>query len=194
MTATSLQVRDKAAARLAECPRCAYPLVGLPAEHSCPECGLAYDAATRCWRVDRPWRRLLLLGIVDLVMVAIAVVAQRVYASFGLAPAKLWFGYGVMAIGLAQFAITLWAVRCRPFVAVLPDGLAWRIRGQTDHLAPWSAVRDLVIRPVGSRHFVHVLLDRRPWKLDVTSVLPGRSSAAEFAGAIRAQRCMQSSV
>lgn len=33
---------------LVQCPRCQYPLVGLPVEHHCPECGMAFD---RRWQV-----------------------------------------------------------------------------------------------------------------------------------------------
>lgn len=36
-----------------ECPRCRYPLVGLPA-HRCPECGTEFDIA----EVVKPWHRL----------------------------------------------------------------------------------------------------------------------------------------
>jgi len=39
---------------LERCPRCDYDLQGLPQEHRCPECGLAYDTASRVWRPAPP--------------------------------------------------------------------------------------------------------------------------------------------
>ncbi len=35
------------------CPRCGYPLLGLPPVHSCPECGLPYDPYSRMYRLRR---------------------------------------------------------------------------------------------------------------------------------------------
>ncbi len=39
------------------CPQCKYSLKGLPANHSCPECGFEYDAETAAWhgRTSRIW-------------------------------------------------------------------------------------------------------------------------------------------
>lgn len=42
------------------CPRCAYSLVGLPDEHTCPECGIEYsvESLRAQWKrwLDAPWR------------------------------------------------------------------------------------------------------------------------------------------
>ena len=35
------------------CPRCEYPLTGLPERHVCPECGRQYEKAS----VERQWKR-----------------------------------------------------------------------------------------------------------------------------------------
>lgn len=44
-----------ARANLTHCPACRYDLTGLPAEHTCPECGFAYDATMRYWRLRGNW-------------------------------------------------------------------------------------------------------------------------------------------
>jgi len=197
MTAAAELAQGGPQTDLSHCPRCGYALTGLPAAHACPECGLIYDERMRYWRAERPWRRMLLLGIINGVIVAVAVVAHlyyRAYAPFSFMPRKLWFGCSAIAIGLAHFGLTLWSLACRPYVATLPQGLAWRLRGQTDHLVPWRDVRGVHIRPGGDRSFVRVQLGVRPWSLDVTSLLPDVRAADSFANCVAARlSCAHSS-
>lgn len=37
------------------CHRCDYDLTGLPQQHRCPECGLAYDDSVRTWKPADHW-------------------------------------------------------------------------------------------------------------------------------------------
>lgn len=190
MTAAAELTQVGPQSELSHCPRCGYALIGLPAAHACPECGLTYDERTRCWRAERPWRRVLLLGIINGVIVAVAVRAYlhyRMYSPFGIMPLKLWFGCSAMAISLAQFGLTLWSLACRPYVATLPQGLSWRLRGQTEYLVRWRDVRGVHLRPGGHRRFVRVLLGVRPWNLDVTSLLPDVRAAESFSDCVVAR-------
>ena len=41
---------DESSKPLKRCPVCRYDLRGLPTEHRCPECGMAYDSTMRIWR------------------------------------------------------------------------------------------------------------------------------------------------
>lgn len=59
---------------LKHCPRCRYNLRGLPARHTCPECGFAYDPdcviiRLRGWRKRDVWSILGLGGILIAVLV-----------------------------------------------------------------------------------------------------------------------------
>ncbi len=45
-----MRAMNESSKPLTRCPVCRYDLRGLPAEHRCPECGMAYDSTVQIWR------------------------------------------------------------------------------------------------------------------------------------------------
>ena len=69
------EVRSSSTKGLVRCPLCGYSLVGLPDDHTCPECGFPYERhATLFSQMRWPWRAaciangmMLLAGVIVLV-------------------------------------------------------------------------------------------------------------------------------
>lgn len=125
------------------CPRCDYPLRGLPANHACPECGLRYDRTCARFAVESKWHAVgPVLLTVGFVLFFVAQLLQVLTSGFH-DPFDVAFGLG----GLALSAALVWYVRhflqrARKgyLVAVLVDGLLLRLPGTSDQFIPWDRI------------------------------------------------------
>ncbi|MEM7229318.1 MAG: hypothetical protein AAF432_10950 [Planctomycetota bacterium] len=87
------------------CPRCSYDLAGLPASHTCPECGFVYDEdmlVAQGWDSEtRPTRSNLIWTLCFTTVLAV-VFGRRAWQSRAL-------GWGT-AIGFVFLGLTAWAL------------------------------------------------------------------------------------
>jgi len=93
-------VSDDPSCDAARCPRCRYPLIGLPPAHQCPDCAFAFDAQTLVWRVAgfaAVYRSALLLNRLGEAGLMVALVATTVYLASAPIPAASAFV--ILAIG-----------------------------------------------------------------------------------------------
>lgn len=118
---------------LTHCPDCGYSLHGLPARHRCPECGFAYDEATRVWRPKKPFIGMWTL-IFALCVSACSLVENFVISRFAKSQ---WIPGWIHAILLPLLFIVVVvqfsrlvrhrrACRAGVFLAVTPTGVAFR--------------------------------------------------------------------
>jgi hypothetical protein len=154
------------------CLRCDYLQEGLPDEHRCPECGLAYDEHSRVWRPSRPFpiaAAVVFFGVV-LPVVIVALLNDATYAPFVKIGALLWFTlvlFGAMRMRAIH--------RNKYVVAVLPEGLFVRI-GESE-LIPWSDVATPTITPAGD---VRVHRVETTETTDLSGIFGDRSEQLSF--------------
>ena len=123
--------------RLKTCPKCEYSLVGLPAPHRCPECGLEYDEFSCEWE-NRRWRRAgRVLGVLGLVVYCVVLLAYfiAVYRS----RFEPWLCLsGVLLVFLAYRLLPLFA-RGRRFIALCTRGIYARTDTIGIVFIPWQS-------------------------------------------------------
>jgi len=123
------------------CPRCAYSLRGLPVEHRCPECGLAFD---RRWRVfggqllpgpRDAGARLPIIGLAYAVFWSL-VAAVLVW----FAAPRGWTSWLLLTVVAAVTALMAWLVFTKPrkFVAVGPEGVVIYHGPTRTQRFPWT--------------------------------------------------------
>lgn len=125
------------------CPRCAYIVHGLPAEHRCPECGLSID---RRWHVfcGRPptrhgrriWKRILILVLGGLICLAISFVLFPVRLNLTLH--ELQFLTTVLAVVAASTLFDCLIPRTYSLVGVGPRGIFVHFNRRHIESVPWS--------------------------------------------------------
>lgn len=110
------------------CPRCRYPLIGLPANHVCPECGLRYDEDSLIWYVAPSASRAIrvaVLGISSILLGSWPV--TNLAFSTNLAHRlrmALQITYAVIGVTLASMIYRSGRVAVQGrIVAVLPEGI-----------------------------------------------------------------------
>jgi hypothetical protein len=107
-----------------KCPLCGYAIFGLPAEHACPECGVAYDPYTKVIPLSAPLR----LMYVFAAMFALALLGANVIFDWFLQPPLVVgsFLVGLFLIGwipASLLALLIWG-RGRRLV-LNQDGIHW---------------------------------------------------------------------
>ncbi|MBN2445456.1 MAG: hypothetical protein JXO22_01925, partial [Phycisphaerae bacterium] len=139
---------------LTNCPRCNYSLRGLPARHTCPECGLAYDEESRVWRPRHPWTvHIGALGIALLLLPMGSAVLPHLMNGL-LPPAWPSVGGASVLIGAVVVFVGICSANSRGrCVAVMPDGLFVRTV-ETERLVDWADIK-------GARRTEHWVKEQR---------------------------------
>jgi hypothetical protein len=147
---------DQCENRLPHCPMCRYSLQGLPSEHRCPECGLAFDAASRLW-LDPFWPgwRAFLSDVFgrdassrlrNLAQYAGLFLAMWVMSSITCA----WMGLVLLFI----VARTSFYDAQYRGIALVPDGVVVRKGRRDAKLYKWTEV--VGVRAAGTRNYLDV--------------------------------------
>lgn len=122
---------------LSACPRCEYPLTGLPADHSCPECGLRYDAASRVYRPTvgvTPFQGFVGFWVALWLMDKLFTVLNAVPPGFRF-PLAMTFLLVPVLLGWRYFG----RGKKRKLVAILPDLLLIRTTARGREI-PWTSI------------------------------------------------------
>lgn len=172
MTANSTHVESQFAgfppSGHTNCPMCDYPLTGLPAAHTCPECGFQYDAETRVW-VGEPHR------------------FSKLNALFYLACIPFWLSTAIRAfLSRSRMSdlikilavITLlatpllevyWRRRSRrlpPLAAITSKGIIHRAGGRSAKLLPWRELDSVNLKPASAKYVISLVRSNgRPKRL-----------------------------
>ncbi len=131
-------------AALESCPQCDYSLRGLPANHNCPECGLAYDEYSAIWRQRPRKRELVFTIIITLSMTYMLFQSARFLPEF----LQVLFFIVVLLVLISQ-TIWFWSL-CRDgrFVAIMPHGMILRIDQKNITCLSWSDITDAFVTPL----------------------------------------------
>jgi len=132
---------DPEAYLLAECPVCDYALQGLPVEHLCPECGLAFDR--RWWvyggpGVSREWSRSarafqIVTAIACVIVICLFLIKQ-------LPMSAILVGVSMVILAAVGLAYLFSTYRPRRFIALGPAALVvFHGPKRIEHF-PWSTI------------------------------------------------------
>lgn len=130
-------IKENAPGMITLCPMCRYSLHGLPAKHTCPECGFRYDR--NAYTASRPR-----VGLIIFVAANVALV---------LAGIGLWWWYGAaprattasmfVIVGLMYLVATSWRLaRCKRFVLVSDDELRIFDARHQEQVFPMTQISD----------------------------------------------------
>ncbi len=169
----------------AACPRCEYPLTGLPENHACPECGLRYDSDSKIYRPAAGFVPAIgTIGFVGSIFFALQVLRLMHRASAGFRPYVL--GGGMALVGLFTWLIWRYqgSAKKQKLVAVLPDGLLIRLASDRAQEIPWTNISNVT----ANRGMLAVSIFIRDKKTIQTVGGVFRSKAEAFDLANRAMR------
>ncbi len=133
------------------CPKCDYPLTGLPPNHACPECGCAYEAGMfQLYGWSLAGFGLSKRGVATGGGVLIVIAASSPLLGFGwswFAAMQLAF-FAVVIVGLLYATVALAESRGREhFVRYLISNEGITVDG--DRLFPWSSYAHMVLLQEG---------------------------------------------
>lgn len=173
-----------------KCPQYGYLLKGLPAEHVCPECGLAYDEQSKVY--DDVGPKPLLVVLVWFLFGGAAVLeaidnSENLSPSWRIAIIVAWAAYG------AIFAWLIWRCwrlyRRGPLVAVLSAGLYLRYRKPDAELKVWGDVTQVRVRP--GRIAVELGFKNSAYPRFVDDVFKSHEDAERFATQVRTRAAIE---
>lgn len=127
------------------CPHCDYSLAGLPANHTCPECGLPYDERSEAYFCHYPVTPLVVLCIAVLcgaLQIAAYLRKLPVGATLNKDAALSVAVYGGFIVAAGWVALR--ACRRGHVAAVLPRGLYVRLQDGRGKLLPWTLLNEPV--------------------------------------------------
>lgn len=174
------ELADESPLRLRNCPRCDYPLIGLPAVGNCPECGLGFNqinvflygfATDR----QRAWSGAPLTTR-QLVWTGLALLAGGIWMfHFVRAPefgVLIWFGVLAVEFGFHLWRRTVDVGSGVVQVALGPAGVCQRTRHlvglpyagiENARWIPWRKLGSVKTKPVGNGRIRLVISSNAPW-------------------------------
>jgi hypothetical protein len=175
-----------------KCVRCGYSLRGLPANHTCPECGLRYDEQCALFRVTNPKQ---LVAFWAMIFGGGWIVLRYLPGIANLGGLSTWKMIGALAAVLWVICVltAMWfLVRHyrRGFkVAITSDGLIVHLPGFSDDLIPWGDIREVSImdRPTDKPQIASVFLKSKNKTVaigGVANVFPKRADVERFVGQV----------
>ncbi len=167
---------------LTACPRCDYSLHGLPANHTCPECGLRYDERSLLFRCRPDYRVLLNLGGVVLGSMVLWRELSGIIRDGAVRTS--WSGLFVLAFSVALVFMGqyIWRLfRHGRFLAVVPGGMLFRWDRPAMEWVPWSNISRVVVGP--GRLGVVIFLRRERTTRELWGVFRARDEAERLVAA-----------
>ncbi len=180
---------------LQECPRCAYSLRGLPTDHTCPECGLAYDEDCEFYPTIKPKRLIFQLSLL-IGLGLILLPSLRHFGNFMMVSS--WLKLKAIAAvlwwtGVLQ-QLWLWAksYRAGTGVAVTSDGLFIGLSVVRGELVPWANIHEATVtrRPESLQDIACVKIKDRllPRYIgESVRVFPTRADVERFVAQVNAR-------
>jgi len=188
--------------RLPFCPRCTYSLTGLPEAHQCPECGLPYDAESRMWVGSKKkgfgveWVSLIVGIAFPLIFITVSLLTAIIVPTY-----RDWFiVFAVLHAALVPFAFYQWRRKQQappPFLAIMSDGVWYRINFSQNKFLLWKHVCD--IKPIAKRKSLTLMFTvRSVWSVLVDSVFESKcdlqTAATEMERRVQRHQCADSHV
>jgi len=175
-----------------KCVRCGYSLRGLPANHTCPECGLRVDERCALYRVTNPRQ---VLAIWLMILGGGWVSLKHLPHLANLADASAWDTVGALAgaLWVVFVAAGTWFLARRYRrgfkVAITSDGLILRLPGFSDDLLPWRDIGGASVkeRPAGKPQVASVFVKSKNKTVEiggVANVFPTRATVERFVGEV----------
>ena len=182
--------------RLRLCPKCEYLLVGLPAPHHCPECGLEYDEFSCDWVAEQHSMATIIRRYLSYSAVICTLYALPfVLAAFGDPGPRIsmwWVAlltwcFLLVIVFVAFMAARRYSRRKVSSIALLPDGVCYGAPGAGINMISWRAVRTTRVRRIWRWQFPALTFGRGlfPMGIDLWQVLSTRQAAEEFARAVQ---------
>jgi len=177
------------ARRRRTCPVDGYDLAGLPMEHRCPECGFGFDGQTRVWRVDRPWRLVVLpVTLLVILLTGVSANALGMTASFQGSKGSMirLIVAGAVTALWGWYACLAWIMaRSGPFLATAPSGIVARLSDQVPRMIPWSRVAKVNTRWNGAHSWCWVELRDPDERMELGVLVRSRRDSVCFRQAVR---------
>jgi hypothetical protein len=158
------------------CPMCNYPLDGLPAEYTCPECGFTYDKETMVWEIQDSRRRRALLIILS--FASCAFLGYELFRSFDSTNPSIFHTASKFLTGfLIVFILhAMYGNRRnkgnKDVVAVTPAGILFKSKDGRRNQMPWVDIE--YVEFLEHRYFGHLRIHRKgifsEWSIDARFV------------------------
>lgn len=165
------------------CPRCGYCLNGLPAQHTCPEGGLAYDRSTITWQAGgRPALMLTWYMLVSVIVLYAAIANLAGQSHQRARRNQVIVGGAALALG-TYWTMRLTKQRRQLFVTTSPEGIFVAGDAGEDRLVPWD---DLAQAEVSlSRWSCSLLRLRSGGTIALSGMFQNQAAAEAFARTIQ---------
>jgi len=151
------------------CPRCEYPLYGLPAIHHCPECGLPIDRRWRVYgcRLRGNTANYIAMGIMAVSILIGIFVFLPLLLNHRSASLMRWsyLLYLMAYIGVCSLWLRRLCKRPSGFIGVGPDGVTVYSSSDQCETYTWDRVGNARLPRFGARILLN--LDGRPQTLNV---------------------------
>lgn len=179
----------------AHCPQCRYALRRLPANHTCPECGLRYDERCAIYRATNPTQ---ILAFWLMIFGGGWVSLRNLPTLLHLDQASVWewivaWGAVVWLVCVAIGVFFLIRKHRRGwYVAITRDGLLPHLPAIDTNMIAWERIESVRVpdRPQSKPAVVQIVLAPKGKRIEIgglANVFPTRADAERFADEVAAR-------